>query len=107
MSHTVRPALAVFRGAQHIVTHANEAFLSAIDFDPVGLPAREAFPDQDAAQDAMDRAYRTGRVVLFRHLDADLLIVPVLCGGQVWGLKTAWAARQAGTPPELLEATRR
>lgn len=100
-----RAALALWEGSHHICRHADEAFRSTIDFDPEGIPAREAFPDQDAAQDAMDQAFRSGRTVLFRHLDADLLIEPVWHDGRVWGLATCWQPRRSEMPTRVLAMT--
>lgn len=91
MERPSAPAIAIYRGPQHVIVAANCEFLAAIDFDPVGLPAREAFPGHEGAQDAMDRVYRTGKAELF-HEPAAVLLIEALrdASGQVWGIATAW-----------------
>jgi hypothetical protein len=70
-------------------------------FDPTGMPAREAFPDYDAAQDAMDQAFRSGLSVTHHEHDAVLRIRPLWFEGRVWGLATCWLPLLAGKRPAL------
>jgi hypothetical protein len=88
--------LGLWTGASHVLRRANAAFLSDCPgFDPVGVPAREAFPDNDDCQDAMDRAYATGKPLIWRRyradgsVEAECLIEPVTADGRR-GLVTAW-----------------
>lgn len=100
------PAVAIFEGPQHVIRWVNARFLLDLDFDPIGMPAREAFPLGDAAQDAMDRAFRSGATVLFHNLDSDLLIRPVwdAAASAVVGLATCWQLRVTRALPEVLHS---
>lgn len=88
--------LGLWIGASHVLRRVNAAFLADCpDFRPLGMPAREAFPDNDDCQDAMDRAYATGKPLIWRRyredgsVEAECLIEPVTAEGRR-GLVTAW-----------------
>lgn len=87
--------MGVFEGPQHVCRWANEALIEGSGFDPTGMPAREAWPDEDLAQDRMDLAYRRGQSRTYHHPEAVLRVRPLWDEDQVWGVATAWAPRIA------------
>jgi hypothetical protein len=99
-------AVGVWEGPAHVCRWASPLLIELSEQDPTGMPAREAFPDYECAQDAMDRAYRTGRIVTFQHPEAVLRITPVRVEGVVRGLVTAWLPQTSSRLPSPVPATR-
>lgn len=40
-------AMGIFEGPGHVCRYVNETLRTLSGFDPVGMPAREAFPEND------------------------------------------------------------
>ncbi len=90
-------ARALFRGRQHVCAAVNDEFLE-IAGDVVGVPAREAFIDEESrrCQVGMDAVFADGIArtvaVVTSGVAGVVTIVPVIRQGRVWGLVTDWSA---------------
>lgn len=99
--HPHAAAIAIFESAAFICIYVNAALVAISGFDPTGMPAREAFPDFDAAQAAMDRCYESGMSVTHREPDALMRIRPLWRDGRVWAVATCWMPVQPALRPAL------
>lgn len=92
-----------YRGPQHVIIARCDGMTEAIGFDPLGMPAREAF-SSPVVLSRLDTVYRTGRadslmVPVRGGREGLLVIVPLRDEGGVWGVTTLWKARQPVATP--------
>src|SRR4051812_43624221 len=95
-------ATGVFEGPAQVCRYANEVLVEWSGFDPTGMPAREAFPDNDAVQEAMMQALQTGRSVTHHAPDGVVRIRPLRFEGRVWAVATCWTPAHAPVDPAPL-----
>lgn len=91
-------ALALYEGPGHVIVKVSAVFAANCDFDPVGLPAREAFPGHEAAQSVMDRVYATGQTAEVTDGEGLVFIAPRVRSGRVIGVATHWTPVRPRTP---------
>jgi hypothetical protein len=98
--------LAEFRGPGHVLVRVNEAYREVFG-EPIGVPAREAFPDFSEVHALMDRVFASGRPGKIILPGRVVVVAPVVDQGQIRGVVAHGQLVPAQPMPRWSEVLRR
>jgi hypothetical protein len=93
-------AVTICEGPQHVIVACNDRLIETAGFDPVGLPAREAFCGYESLQRLMDKTYATGRTYYATVDGGAWVSLPYHRDGQVVGVMTGFRLSRVPALPE-------